>query len=181
MICHAIGGVPRILPRYHSLQQKGIRFSLSWFLNCSDQRFEERLQGDYIETETMGPCFFMGGKLELPGSKIVTQNKRLKQLLHSSMEVLACTILGLGFLVWLRWKLRGVAFLTLHQGEARVMAEQACFLPCTDDGIPIIGEIPGLRDALLEPVKAVGDPERPMPPLAALSSLFWMAGASSRP
>ncbi|GMH02969.1 hypothetical protein Nepgr_004808 [Nepenthes gracilis] len=65
----------RIKPRYQSLQRKGIRFSLSWFLNCSDQRFEERLQGDYIETETMGPCFFMGGKLELPGSEIVSEEE----------------------------------------------------------------------------------------------------------
>ncbi|KVI02718.1 FAD dependent oxidoreductase [Cynara cardunculus var. scolymus] len=28
--------------------------------------------------------------------------------------------------------------------EARVKAEQACFLPCTDDSIPVIGEIPGM-------------------------------------
>ncbi|GMH25213.1 hypothetical protein Nepgr_027056 [Nepenthes gracilis] len=33
----------------------------------------------------------------------------------------------------------------LAEGEARVTAEQACFLPCTDDGIPIIGEIPGVK------------------------------------
>ncbi|KAJ9177304.1 hypothetical protein P3X46_012538 [Hevea brasiliensis] len=32
----------------------------------------------------------------------------------------------------------------LAEGEARVKAEQACFLPCTDDGIPVIGEIPGV-------------------------------------
>ncbi|KAJ9564140.1 hypothetical protein OSB04_000106 [Centaurea solstitialis] len=32
-----------------------------------------------------------------------------------------------------------------HLGEdARVTAEQACFLPCTDDSIPVIGEIPGM-------------------------------------
>ncbi|XP_024975447.1 putative oxidoreductase TDA3 [Cynara cardunculus var. scolymus] len=32
-----------------------------------------------------------------------------------------------------------------HLGvEARVKAEQACFLPCTDDSIPVIGEIPGM-------------------------------------
>ncbi|GMH25706.1 hypothetical protein Nepgr_027549 [Nepenthes gracilis] len=41
-------------------------------------------------------------KLQLFVVKLRTQNKRLKQLLHSSMEVLACTILGLGFLVWMR-------------------------------------------------------------------------------
>ncbi|CAK7339781.1 unnamed protein product [Dovyalis caffra] len=33
----------------------------------------------------------------------------------------------------------------LAEGEARLKAEQACFLPCTDDSIPVIGEIPGVR------------------------------------
>lgn len=62
----------RIKPRYKRLQNKGIRFSLAWFLNCSDQRFEERLEGDYIEAESPGPSFYMGGKLELPGNDVVT-------------------------------------------------------------------------------------------------------------
>ncbi|GAB4838507.1 Transcription termination factor mterf4, chloroplastic [Ancistrocladus abbreviatus] len=65
----------RIKPRYQRLQRKGIRCSLPWFLNCSDQRFEERLQGDYIETETVGPSFFMGGKLELPSTEIVSEEE----------------------------------------------------------------------------------------------------------
>ncbi|KAF7828684.1 putative oxidoreductase TDA3 [Senna tora] len=30
-------------------------------------------------------------------------------------------------------------------GEAEVKAEQACFLPCTDDGVPVIGEMPGVK------------------------------------
>ncbi|GAB2282654.1 hypothetical protein Dimus_017191 [Dionaea muscipula] len=30
------------------------------------------------------------------------------------------------------------------EGEAQVKAEQACFLPCTDDGVPVIGELPGI-------------------------------------
>ncbi|GKV32357.1 hypothetical protein SLEP1_g40970 [Rubroshorea leprosula] len=60
----------RIRPRYQKLQSKGIRSSLNWFLNCSDQRFEERLQGNYIESESLGPSFCMGGKLELPGNEI---------------------------------------------------------------------------------------------------------------
>lgn len=59
----------RIKPRFQRLQHKGIRSSLSWFLNCSDQRFEERLYADYIETEIEGPSFVMGGKLELPGDR----------------------------------------------------------------------------------------------------------------
>lgn len=65
----------RIKPRYHRLQIKGIRSSLNWFLNCSDQRFEERLQGNYIETETLGPSFCMGGKLEIPGNEIVSDEE----------------------------------------------------------------------------------------------------------
>lgn len=65
----------RIKPRYQRLQSKGIRCSLAWFLNCSDQRFEERLQADYIETESAGPSFYMGGKLELPGSEIVSDEE----------------------------------------------------------------------------------------------------------
>lgn len=65
----------RIKPRYQRLKTKGIRSSLAWFLNCSDQRFEERLRGDYIETESMGPSFCMGGKLELPGNYVVTDEE----------------------------------------------------------------------------------------------------------
>lgn len=65
----------RIKPRYQSLQSKGIRSSLAWFLNCSDQRFEERLQADYIEAESLGPSFCMGGKLQLPGSEIVSDDE----------------------------------------------------------------------------------------------------------
>jgi len=33
----------------------------------------------------------------------------------------------------------------LAEGEARLKAEQACFLPCTDDSIPVNGEIPGVK------------------------------------
>jgi glycine/D-amino acid oxidase-like deaminating enzyme len=33
----------------------------------------------------------------------------------------------------------------LTEGEATVKAEQACFLPCTDDGVPVIGEVPGVK------------------------------------
>lgn len=32
-----------------------------------------------------------------------------------------------------------------HLGEEGVKVEQACFLPCTDDGVPIIGEVPGVK------------------------------------
>ncbi|KAL2241636.1 putative oxidoreductase TDA3 [Sesamum indicum] len=33
----------------------------------------------------------------------------------------------------------------LMEGEARVKAEQACFLPCMDDSLPVIGEVPGVK------------------------------------
>ena len=33
----------------------------------------------------------------------------------------------------------------LGEGEATVKAEQACFLPCTDDSVPVIGEVPGVK------------------------------------
>lgn len=33
----------------------------------------------------------------------------------------------------------------LGEGEGQVKVEQACFLPCTDDGVPIIGEVPGIK------------------------------------
>ncbi|XP_047964966.1 putative oxidoreductase TDA3 [Salvia hispanica] len=33
----------------------------------------------------------------------------------------------------------------LSEGEATVKAEQACILPCTDDTVPVIGEVPTLK------------------------------------
>ncbi|KAK6151187.1 hypothetical protein DH2020_016119 [Rehmannia glutinosa] len=33
----------------------------------------------------------------------------------------------------------------LVEGKANVKAEQACFLPCTDDSLPVIGEVPGVK------------------------------------
>ncbi|KAL6498232.1 hypothetical protein OROGR_028629 [Orobanche gracilis] len=33
----------------------------------------------------------------------------------------------------------------LVEGEAIMKAEQACFLPCTDDSLPVIGEVPGVK------------------------------------
>ncbi|KAF8026652.1 hypothetical protein BT93_F3206 [Corymbia citriodora subsp. variegata] len=65
----------RIKPRYQRLQSKGIRSSLNWFLNCSDHRFEERMQAQYIERDFEGPSFYIGGKLELPGGQIVSDEE----------------------------------------------------------------------------------------------------------
>ncbi|KAB5512665.1 hypothetical protein DKX38_029693 [Salix brachista] len=65
----------RIKTRYQMLKNKGIRSSLDWFLNCSDKRFEERLEGDCIEPESLAPSFCMGGKLELPACKILSDKE----------------------------------------------------------------------------------------------------------
>lgn len=35
--------------------------------------------------------------------------------------------------------------LTEGEGGCRVKAEQACFLPCTDDSVPVIGQVPGVK------------------------------------
>eukprot|EP01018_Ginkgo_biloba_P003746 Gb_08960 [translate_table: standard] len=65
----------RIKPRYKRISSKGINYSLAWFLNCSDQRFEERLEADYIEIEETGPSFSMGGPLELPGDDLDSEEE----------------------------------------------------------------------------------------------------------
>ncbi|KAL4197642.1 hypothetical protein AMTRI_Chr04g189360 [Amborella trichopoda] len=65
----------RIKPRYNRLVTKGIRCSLDWFLNCSDRRFEERVQADFIETESVGPSFCMGGPLEMPGMDFASEDE----------------------------------------------------------------------------------------------------------
>lgn len=31
--------------------------------------------------------------------------------------------------------------------QQEVLAQQACYLPCTDDGLPVIGRLPGLENA----------------------------------
>jgi mTERF domain-containing protein, mitochondrial len=64
----------RVKPRYMRVASKGVRCSLDWFLNCSDQRFEERMRGDFIEGGAQGPSFTMGGKLQLPGSEFVSDD-----------------------------------------------------------------------------------------------------------
>lgn len=65
----------RIKPRYARVTEKGLNCSLDWLLNCSDQRFEERLRGVYIEEEVSGPFFVMGGKLEMPNNQFVSDGE----------------------------------------------------------------------------------------------------------
>lgn len=68
----------RIQPRYKLLAKKGIKCSLEWFLNCSDKKFKERLEADYIDDESPGPVFQMGGPLSLrsDGEEIVNPPKK---------------------------------------------------------------------------------------------------------
>ncbi|THU51525.1 hypothetical protein C4D60_Mb06t31950 [Musa balbisiana] len=42
-------------------------------------------------------------------------------------------------------KIAGTVSCHLKEGEVDVVAEQACCLPCTDDGLPVIGEIPEVK------------------------------------
>ncbi|KAG0460645.1 hypothetical protein HPP92_020942 [Vanilla planifolia] len=50
-------------------------YSLESRIKPSDQRFEERLRADYIEEDTAGPSFIMGGKLDMPGSELVSDQE----------------------------------------------------------------------------------------------------------
>jgi mTERF domain-containing protein, mitochondrial len=65
----------RIKLRYAKVADKAVNCTLDWFLNCSDQRFEERLRGIYIEGEGPRPSFVMGGKLEMPNSQFVSDGE----------------------------------------------------------------------------------------------------------
>lgn len=53
----------RIKPRFRKLSRKGIKCSLSWFLSCSDERFAERLDAEYIEIDEMEQSFSFGEPL----------------------------------------------------------------------------------------------------------------------
>lgn len=49
-----------VKPRHRRVAQKGLRCSLSWLLNCSDEKFEERMEYDTIDMEEMDmPSFDM--------------------------------------------------------------------------------------------------------------------------
>ncbi|VFQ68070.1 unnamed protein product [Cuscuta campestris] len=44
-----------IKPRHKKIAAKGLKCSLAWMLNCSDERFEDRVHNDSIEIEEMEP------------------------------------------------------------------------------------------------------------------------------
>ncbi|MCO5579142.1 hypothetical protein L7F22_032994 [Adiantum nelumboides] len=51
----------RIMPRFNMIAEKGVDCSLEWFLNCTDQRFRDRLSAEYMDGDEPGPVFRMGG------------------------------------------------------------------------------------------------------------------------
>ncbi|BBM99629.1 mTERF domain-containing protein, mitochondrial [Marchantia polymorpha subsp. ruderalis] len=60
----------RIRPRYIQIEQRDIKCSLPWFLNCSDAKFEERLQVDFVERPDDAETedfFIMGGRMKIKG------------------------------------------------------------------------------------------------------------------
>lgn len=50
-----------IRPRHEVISKKGLKCSLAWLLNCSDDKFEERMSYDTIDMEEMdmAPSFDM--------------------------------------------------------------------------------------------------------------------------
>ncbi|KAJ4842909.1 Transcription termination factor mterf4, chloroplastic [Turnera subulata] len=54
-----------IKPRHRRVGLKGLKCSLSWLLNCSDERFEQRMEYDTIDMEEMEmPSFDMNSLME---------------------------------------------------------------------------------------------------------------------
>ncbi len=55
-----------IKPRHRMVAKKGLKCSLAWLLNCSDNKFEERLSYDTIDMEEMEtePSFDMNTLME---------------------------------------------------------------------------------------------------------------------
>ncbi|WOL03201.1 transcription termination factor MTERF4, chloroplastic [Canna indica] len=56
----------RVKPRHQIITKKGIKCSLAWLLNCSDEKFEERMKYDSIGIEEMEaePSFDMKSLLQ---------------------------------------------------------------------------------------------------------------------
>ncbi|KAI4338061.1 hypothetical protein L6164_016415 [Bauhinia variegata] len=55
-----------VKPRHKMVSKKGLKCSLSWMLNCSDEKFEQRMSYDTIDMEEMetGPSFDMNSLME---------------------------------------------------------------------------------------------------------------------
>ncbi|KAJ7281163.1 hypothetical protein O6H91_07G134000 [Diphasiastrum complanatum] len=71
----------RIQPRYKQIRQKGIKCTLSWFLNCSDSKFQERLGTEYVENplgEKAELSFVMGGPFHNKDQSLQDQREKMK-------------------------------------------------------------------------------------------------------
>ncbi|KAF8392496.1 hypothetical protein HHK36_022838 [Tetracentron sinense] len=66
-----------IKPRYRAVAKKGLKCSLGWLLNCSDEKFEERMNYDSIDMEEMEmePSFNMNTLLEPRGAESFSENE----------------------------------------------------------------------------------------------------------
>ncbi|GLT75714.1 hypothetical protein SLA2020_474140 [Shorea laevis] len=55
-----------IKPRHRMVAKKGLKCSLAWLLNCSDEKFEQRMSYDTIDMEEMEtePSFDMNTLME---------------------------------------------------------------------------------------------------------------------
>lgn len=55
-----------VKPRHKMVYKKGVKCSLAWMLNCSDDKFEQRMDYDTIDMEEMemGPSFDMNSLME---------------------------------------------------------------------------------------------------------------------
>ncbi|KAL4610629.1 hypothetical protein ACB092_08G064600 [Castanea dentata] len=62
---------PTIKPRHRMVAKKGLKCSLAWLLNCSDNKFEERLSYDTNDMEEMEiePSFDMNALMESRGDE----------------------------------------------------------------------------------------------------------------
>ena len=68
----------RIKPCFQIISSRGITYSVAWLLVCSDQRFEEILDTNYIDIKETLPSFSMDGALELLDLTILAQSSLLR-------------------------------------------------------------------------------------------------------
>ncbi|KAF3968422.1 hypothetical protein CMV_007688 [Castanea mollissima] len=80
---------PTIKPRHRMVAKEGLKCSLAWLLNCSDNKFEERLSYDTNDMEEMEiePSFDMNALMEPRGDE---------SQLQSVVDILAFLKLDLG-------------------------------------------------------------------------------------
>lgn len=66
-------------------------------------------------------------------------------------------------------------------GAAKLLKQQACYLPCTDDGLPVIGRVPGLENAYVATGKLTAGARRDMPTLIVGLLLAWQPAMPALP